>query len=915
MTKEQIQQQIAIIDKALASSVTPENLKPRLQAKKKEFETALQQLTQAAAAEKKIEVKQQQVAKAKPTTIPAIKKVAEIKKEIKVEKPKITAVKKKAHKTAKQAAASVKSILAKMPAPVKAFNSGRSQGDLKKDARTAAKAPGKHKSAGSGKTYYESRPGHTDIDRKRRLADGGPVIGTGKSSYFAKGGPVKTSTATQAIKDAEFVEKHYGPILKILIDKKYFGDTLVTNAWNSGGGFEHFAIQRPDQHWLVFNPAESEIVLSNKPYQTAEDVYDGFWEDAETFGTKYIPAYNEHFSELRPAQDVANDIINGNWKSLFNEGEEFTKGGITADKSKELAIAFTESLRNDISAADMKAIVKTNKERNDNTCATHDYVDANMNMADAFEKVFGRQFDFGSDNDSDYFNAAWTIAKNNDFSVEKIKADKSNYASGGTIKLSHVYHDKKAGGTITFQPSLMSKETSTGEIISKTMQKGQPGYMVKTNNGGEVFVPFANVAISKEVGRQVAGYASGGAVPDYFGSGTNITVFGYETKNFENCPSAVEEIIRARDHISSETSGAMYDEQSEALVRLAKTIDDILAIEKDCIQKGEATEKDIKTLVMKIAFMGIYNLQAGNIVDFNKFIVTHIVTIMVVSKDGYAKGGRTPAAINKDRRFVNKSQRWETEYQRKRPGKHYMAAGGEIEISLADGGTASKDNVEVAKEIANQLGGTGRLHAMIGAKNFQANGNGLSFRVPSRKANYVKITLNSMDTYDVEYGIIHGDKYKVVATSEGIYNDMLRRDVEENLGMYLSLADGGPVNFAKGGKVVAGAQKVISNSGKALAVLCTSVGNPDFRQDPNSDISPSQFYAVNTLAEASKKCRQYIEDWDLGGGNWNGGQVYDIDGKIIAHISYNGKVWQDKEANRQYTGENLTKQWYAADGP
>lgn len=32
--------------------------------------------------------------------------------------------------------------------------------------------------------------------------------------------------------------------------------------------------------------------------------------------------------------------------------------------------------------------------------------------------------------------------------------------------------------------------------------------------------------------------------------------------------------------------------------------------------------------------------------------------------------------------------------------------------------------------------------------------------------------------------------------------------------------------------------------------------------------------------------------WDLGGGNWSGGQVYNAEGRVIAEVSYNGRVWQ-----------------------
>ncbi len=114
---------------------------------------------------------------------------------------------------------------------------------------------------------------------------------------------------------------------------------------------------------------------------------------------------------------------------------------------------------------------------------------------------------------------------------------------------------------------------------------------------------------------------------------------------------------------------------------------------------------------------------------------------------------------------------------------------------FAEGGTVPEKQ-RVAYEILDQLGGYNKLRAMTGASNFASEPNSLSFRLKSPKANYVKITLNSMDTYDVEFGKMRGDSYKVVAEEKGIYDDMLKKTVEKNTGMYLTL-------FAKGGQTKA----------------------------------------------------------------------------------------------------------------
>jgi len=101
-----------------------------------------------------------------------------------------------------------------------------------------------------------------------------------------------------------------------------------------------------------------------------------------------------------------------------------------------------------------------------------------------------------------------------------------------------------------------------------------------------------------------------------------------------------------------------------------------------------------------------------------------------------------------------------------------------------------------ANLVLNQLtmsnNGANRLKAMIGAKNFARSDEQryVSFRFPMKarnKANYVKITLNDMDTYDVEFGSIRGMKYTVKGEANGVYFDMLKEYFEVETGLYLSL--------------------------------------------------------------------------------------------------------------------------------
>lgn len=81
-------------------------------------------------------------------------------------------------------------------------------------------------------------------------------------------------------------------------------------------------------------------------------------------------------------------------------------------------------------------------------------------------------------------------------------------------------------------------------------------------------------------------------------------------------------------------------------------------------------------------------------------------------------------------------------------------------------------------------------------------------------------------------------------------------------------------------------------------VHLANVGNPDRGQDPTQPVYGTEsgiWKPVGSLREASQACRNYIEDNELGGGNWSGGKVRRVsDGEVVAEISYNGRAWTPK---------------------
>jgi hypothetical protein len=98
----------------------------------------------------------------------------------------------------------------------------------------------------------------------------------------------------------------------------------------------------------------------------------------------------------------------------------------------------------------------------------------------------------------------------------------------------------------------------------------------------------------------------------------------------------------------------------------------------------------------------------------------------------------------------------------------------------------------VAKTILEQLGGN-RFAVMTGAKNFVSHADGLSFKLPSTPhftksgINFIKITLNQKDLYNVEFGKLRGLKYTKLSQVNDVYDDGLRRLISVETGLALSL--------------------------------------------------------------------------------------------------------------------------------
>src|SRR5262245_13024875 len=82
-----------------------------------------------------------------------------------------------------------------------------------------------------------------------------------------------------------------------------------------------------------------------------------------------------------------------------------------------LAKAFTRVLTGWLTPAEMDTVRQRNRTADyaNGACASHDFCDANMAMAEAFTRIIGHEIDIDSQGDVDRWNTAWCLAKAREF--------------------------------------------------------------------------------------------------------------------------------------------------------------------------------------------------------------------------------------------------------------------------------------------------------------------------------------------------------------------------------------------------------------------------------------------------------------------------------------------------------------------
>ena len=91
----------------------------------------------------------------------------------------------------------------------------------------------------------------------------------------------------------------------------------------------------------------------------------------------------------------------------------------TSQNIDKVARSFSYQIRKYLTPEQLIEVNIENHKRSDGSCATHDFIDSNVCMNDAFIEVFDEEIDVQDEFHVEIANAAWDIAKAYDFNLKR----------------------------------------------------------------------------------------------------------------------------------------------------------------------------------------------------------------------------------------------------------------------------------------------------------------------------------------------------------------------------------------------------------------------------------------------------------------------------------------------------------------
>jgi hypothetical protein len=122
------------------------------------------------------------------------------------------------------------------------------------------------------------------------------------------------------IEQATEMDKNFGKVLSILIEKKRLSPNAKFFVFNSGGNIYHMTLELSNGTWIMFSDSEAGISVFKKKFKTAEEAYEEFYEkgeDEKSVFAGYVMTHTSNYSKQRSAKDIADDLMRKNYSTNF----------------------------------------------------------------------------------------------------------------------------------------------------------------------------------------------------------------------------------------------------------------------------------------------------------------------------------------------------------------------------------------------------------------------------------------------------------------------------------------------------------------------------------------------------------------------------------------------------------------------
>lgn len=638
-TQQEIQNKIKDIDAALASPYTPPPLATMLREKKGEYEKQLKDFKAVVKKEKK---------KSTPAT----------------EKPKLEQKKKEIKQKASDLNKEVDDLLAKLKDDAaKVFNKGRSKKELINDSHHRAHRPGKHTSK-SGKVYYEERANRTDYSPEEMLHCGARI------KKMITGGYVSDIQSPELKALYDYLNREIG-----LEFNSYIGSHRYLQPNES----IYCSITTPEKQFPIF------VMLSWFPGD--EDIYYSIWEG--TSGSEFDrpegfisvgPFYagdekeimddiSDDLARYEKDRESINDVI---YKYLY-EGKAYSASELIDEADASAEYDRRDAMESTDNPADFQ--ITTLEQAiaflgpNEVTVQEVEYKkggrlksalmrDRKYTSNQEWERRYNRKGGpkhymhykaEGGPIDSGYYKTHSDAQLWNDWTAEQRRHFlQDHFPYLGRITSDELLANFNLANLDPFEEMTyndLKKDDNSKVSVLKLIINGVDGdYSQLDETLAEIAVlqaieektinelvtlPFKsldeNLQMAIEQHRTDGQYDLGGQVA----TGKNISVFGYNTSNFDISPAAADEISKVAALITKTDGVSLYKQQSSALRNLAETTDDILGLQKKVLASGNISKHEVNKLNSDLILIGAYNYKMGSLVNL-VFLSDVLYEIMIL---------------------------------------------------------------------------------------------------------------------------------------------------------------------------------------------------------------------------------------------------------------------------------------------